>query len=391
MTPSPEAPAQDVGRLILLLGVACFAGALAMRVTDPFVATLSVEFATPAERVALLATAFTLPFALVQPLVGPLGDALGNRRVIQVGLIFLAVFTLASPFAPDLGTLIALRALSGAAAGGVMPLTLAALGDAVPLAQRQVALSRLLVFGIGGQIGGGAVAGLLAPYLGWRGVLALCGGVALAAAITMWRAPAAGPPVARGGFDPVRAVRRYRLILAMPAARLLYAIVLVEGMLIFGAFPYFAPMLEASGLGSTREAGLTLAAFGCGGIVFALVARPLLGRFGQSRVVALGGVLATLALLGFAVAPAALPFIGAGLVLGTGFYMIHSAIQTRATELAPEARGSAVSLHAFHFQFGQALGPILMGLMGGALGMGTALALAAAGVLALSLRLAKRS
>jgi MFS family permease len=65
---------------------------------------------------------------------------------------------------------------TGAAAGGIMPLTLAALGDAVPIRDRQVALSRLLVFGIGGQIAGGALAGLLAPALGWRGVLGLCGG-----------------------------------------------------------------------------------------------------------------------------------------------------------------------------------------------------------------------
>jgi predicted MFS family arabinose efflux permease len=107
-------------------------------------------------------------------------------------------------------------------------------------------------------------------------------------------------------------------------------------------------------------------------------------------VVALGGGLAALAMLGFALAPAAAVFVAAALLLGTGFYMVHSSIQTRVTEVAPEARGSAVSLHAFHFHAGQALGPVAVGAAGGALGFAAALALAGAGVLALALRLARR-
>jgi MFS family permease len=223
MAPDPATAQRQahLRRLILLLGVACFAGTLSARVTDPFVAALAEEFAAPAERVALLATAFALPFALIQPFVGPVGDALGKRRVIQAALCLLAVFTLAAPLAPDLGALIVLRGATGAAAGGIMPLTLAALGDAVPIKDRQVALSRLLAFGIGGQIAGGALAGLLAPALGWRGVLGLCGGIAAAAALVMLLGPAPGPPEPRLRFDPARAAQRYRFILGLPAARLL--------------------------------------------------------------------------------------------------------------------------------------------------------------------------
>jgi predicted MFS family arabinose efflux permease len=166
--------------------------------------------------------------------------------------------------------------------------------------------------------------------------------------------------------------------------------VFVEGALVFGTFPYFAPVLRARGLGGTLEAGLAVAAFGCGGFVFAAAARPLLARVGQARMVALGGGLAALAMLGFALAPAAAFFVAAALLLGTGFYMVHSSIQTRVTEVAPEARGSAVSLHAFHFHAGQALGPVAVGAAGGALGFAAALALAGAGILALALRLARR-
>ena len=106
--------------------------------------------------------------------------------------------------------------------------------------------------------------------------------------------------------------------------------------------------------------------------------------------VRLRGAVAAAALLGFGLAPSATLFIAAGLALGTGFYMIHNSIQTRVTEVAPEARGSAVALHAFHFFTGQSLGPVLVGLAIGGFGAGTAMAVAAAGILALGIRLRRR-
>jgi predicted MFS family arabinose efflux permease len=184
------------------------------------------------------------------------------------------------------------------------------------------------------------------------------------------------------------------MILGLPAARLLFLSVFLEGVLVFGTFPYLAPVLQARGLGSgggaSLEAGLAVAAFGCGGFVYAALARRLLARLGQFRMVRLGGVIAGTALLGFAFAPVATVFIAAGLVLGTGFYMIHNSIQTRVTEVAPEARASAVALHACHFFGGQSLGPVVVGLAIGGLGAPAAFALAAAGILALGVRLGRR-
>lgn len=47
--------------------------------------------------------------------------------------------------------------------------------------------------------------------------------------------------------------------------------------------------------------------------------------------------------------------------LGVGFFMLHGSIQVYATELAPQARASAVALHAFSFFVGHALGPLAYG------------------------------
>jgi predicted MFS family arabinose efflux permease len=139
-------------------------------------------------------------------------------------------------------------------------------------------------------------------------------------------------------------------------------------------------MLAGQGMGGTSEAGLAVALFGGGGVIYAFGARRLLAGLGQRRMVLLGGGMSLLGLWGFALAPAAAGFIAAALVLGLGFYMLHNSIQTRVTEVAPEARGSAVALHAFSFYAGQAAGPILVGEAGLALGFPAALLAAGIGM-----------
>lgn len=75
-------------RLVLTFALAGFTSAIATRLTDPLVAVLALDFAEDPARVALLATAFALPFALVQPVLGPVADALGKQRVIIFALVF---------------------------------------------------------------------------------------------------------------------------------------------------------------------------------------------------------------------------------------------------------------------------------------------------------------
>lgn len=389
--PSDPARQSALSRLIWTFGFTAFAGALATRITDPLVVEIAGEFSVTAEDAALLATAFALPYAFIQPVLGPIGDALGKRRVINAGLFVLAAMLVAAAFAPSFSSLMVLRVLAGAAAGAVMPVTLALIGDAVPMAQRQVALSRLLMFAIAGQILGGAVAGPVAAVAGWRGAMLLCAAIALLAALLLTLSARRGGAEPVGRFDPAIALRRYRDILGNPAALTLYAAVAIEGALVFGVFPFIAPLLIAREIGGTTEAGLTIGAFGLGGLAYTVLARQMLARMGQGRMVMLGGAIGGLAFILFALAASFGMAAVAGLLLGMGFYMIHNSIQTRVTEVAPQARGSAVALHAFCFFGGQALGPVLFGAAGGTVGMAATLAASALGVLALGLVLGRRS
>jgi MFS family permease len=130
---SETAARANMRRVLAVFGPAVFAGAFATRITDPVVAEIAGEFGVSAAEAALLGTAYTLPFALVQPILGPVADSIGKRRVVMMCVTFLGIMLLGSAIAAGFGWLMAFRALSGMAAGGMMPLTLAIMGDAVSL------------------------------------------------------------------------------------------------------------------------------------------------------------------------------------------------------------------------------------------------------------------
>ena len=73
---------------------------------------------------------------------------------------------------------------------------------------------------------------------------------------------------------------------------------------------------------------------------------------------------------------------------GLGFYMVHNALQLLATELAPQARGSATAMHAFWFFLGHAMGPLFYRVAFDWIGTGPAILIAGLVMLAIGLRVA---
>lgn len=354
-----DAVDRRIRRLIASFALTGFATAMIARITDPLVVEIGAEFSVHPGTVALLASLYALMFALVQPFLGPVGDALGKRRVILVAQFIFAVLILGCAAAPDFASLAWLRAASGAAGGGIFPLALAVFGDEVPLAKRQVAVGRFMLFSIMGGITGGVLAAVLEPWLGWRGVLAFAGIAAAAAWLVLLLS--ARPAETMRPLRVTDALARYAMLLRMPMARLLYGSVALNSALAIGLAPHLAPLLQGYGMDGTASSGLVLAAFGVGGLIYTLVVGRLLGRLGQAGLLRLGGIMSCAGLVLLAATTTLPPLLVSGLLVGSGYMMIHGTIQVRASELAPDARGAAMALHAFSFFLGQFVGPVAYG------------------------------
>jgi len=251
-----------------------------------------------------------------------------------------------------------------------------------------------------GQIAGSTLGGLFGQYLGWRDIFLVFGIVSLAVSallareaqrfpeprradrrfgLPMLAVPLGGSVIFVGilGVLPLGLSRtlegvgacllvyalmtQYGAMLKRPNALLVVGTVLLEGLFVFGGLAYLASSLTDRFNINYAAAGLLVAGFGVGGLVYSASVKKLVGRIGELGILLLGGTLLGVAFVSIGLMPVWQWFIPLVILLGMGYYTMHGTLQTRATELAPEARGTAVSLFAFFFFMGQATGPQLLG------------------------------
>lgn len=388
MTLSALPPAAAEIRVpLVLLAAAGFLSSIGARIVDPLLAVLAEDFKTSVSMVSLMITAFTFSYGCNQMVLGPIGDRFGKLKVLLGALVGYALFMAGCAWASDLPTLMVLRACAGAASAGMIPTCIAYIGDYVPYAERQVVLSRFVTGVVLAQALAGPLGGVFGEFFGWRGaflVLALGGvGVAVALAARLRHLPDRS-----GGTGAIYNRATYLELLRHRPARLLLGITIIEGILLPGVFPFVAPYLAARFDLSHFSIGLIISCLGLGALVYARFAAPLLARLGEAGLVLCGGLLVAITLGVALVLDHWAWFILVGMALGLGYFMLHGVMQARASELAPEARGTAVSLFILMLFLGQGLGAVLMGAAIAAWGYDTAFLAAVGGTVLLTLWLA---
>jgi len=370
-----------MGRALNLMAFVVFATTLFMRSVDPVIPQIAQGLKVAPTTAALLSTGFTLPYALIQPVLGALADMFSKTRLISLCMLVLGVTTLACGLVTNFETLMVLRMLAGIAAGGVFPIALAVAGDRVPVQQRQVAIGRLLFAAMTGNLLGASGAGVIGDVIGWRGVFFVTGAVdliALAVALPGFRSM----DEKSGRFDLSTLIPNYRVIFNNPMAKYCFGAVFVEAVFLFGVFPYMAGLLQTVGVTHASIAGVVISGFGIGGVIYTFMVAWLLAHIGENRLMAAGGMIMGLCLLVIALRmPWPVEFVNF-IVLGFGFYLLHGCIQVYVTELAPAARGSATAAHSFFFFIGQAAGPVVYGVGLKSVGITAVLLLGAAALTA---------
>lgn len=81
-------------------------------------------------------TAYLLSSTIVVPLYGKFGDLFGRKIVLQTAIVVFLVGSALCGVAQNMTQLIVLRALQGLGGGGLLVVTMAAIGDVIPPAER---------------------------------------------------------------------------------------------------------------------------------------------------------------------------------------------------------------------------------------------------------------
>jgi predicted MFS family arabinose efflux permease len=370
------------------------------RVIDPLLHVVARDFHITPPAAAIVISSYALPYGLFQLLYGPIGDRIGKLRVMTACLVVFSFGTFACAFVPSIPVFAILRFLTGVAAAAVIPMSLGYIGDKFPYQDRQIALGRFMSALMIGQIAGSTLGGLFGQYLGWRYIFVVFGIVGLGVSVLLAREAAKHPEAGKAGRPLGRAIltvplggslifvgllgvlpraasigceaagalllvyalaTQYGGLMRRPTAPLVLGTVLLEGLFVFGGLAYLASSLTDRFGINYAFAGLMVAGFGCGGLIYSLSVKKLVGRAGELGVLVIGGTLLGAGFVAIGLMPSWHWFIPAVIVLGMGYYTMHGTLQTRATELAPQARGAAISLFAFFFFLGQATGPQLLG------------------------------
>jgi predicted MFS family arabinose efflux permease len=344
-----------------VITLATFAASLSARALDPVLPHVADDFGITIATAAGFAAVFAFTFAAIQPVIGAAADLFGKARLMITCLTILGIANIIGALATSFPLLFASRVLAGIGSGGVFPVALGLTSDLVGPEKRQIAIGRTLAGSMTGNLLGASFSGLIGDFLGWRGVLAILGGMVVIAAIAV-AAGFRGAQLAHPPPTSFGALRHgYRTIFANPNSRICYSAVFIEGCCVLGLFPFIASFLFDLGETSLSIAGIVIAGFAIGGLFYTMTVSRFLPRLGVRGMMISGATLVGLQLIATAFGPTwKLQFLCL-LMMGWGFYMIHGCLQVFASELSTEARATALSLHSFFFFMGQTAGPIAYG------------------------------
>ena len=229
-----------MGRVLNLMAFVIFATTLFMRSVDPVIPQIAQGLNVTPTTAAMLSTGFTLPYALIQPVLGALADMFSKTRLIALCMLVVGISTIACGLVTNFETLMALRVVAGhhrrrcfsnCVGGGGRSRA----GAAPASGDRTAAVCR-----DDGNLLGASGAGVIGDLVGWRGVFFATGAIdliALAVAIPGFRSIEEKP----GRFDLSTMVPNYRSDLQQSDGEILLRCGLCRGRILASAYsPYMA-------------------------------------------------------------------------------------------------------------------------------------------------------
>jgi MFS family permease len=173
--PDVAAQARAAGMALALLSALAFLVSIDSRMVAPLLPAIAESVRADVATAAYIVTAYAIPYGLFQIAYGPLADRFGKVAVVRVVVLLFGLGTLGCGLVESLPWLIVLRIVTGAFAACVIPLTLAYIGDVVPLARRQHAIGNFITVTSVATALSPAIGGFIATILSWRNLFIACG------------------------------------------------------------------------------------------------------------------------------------------------------------------------------------------------------------------------
>jgi MFS transporter, SHS family, lactate transporter len=299
--------------------------------------TIARDFGTHIEDVTLAITLTLAMRPIGAYIFGRAADRFGRRPTLMTNVLLYAVLECASGFAPNLTTLLVLRALFGIAMGGEWGVGASLTMESIPPHARGF-VSGLLQSGYpAGYFLASIVYGLLFQYIGWRGMF-MIGVLPALLVFYIRRTVPESPSFTKAG------PRTSTIEIVKAHWRLgIYAVLLMTAFNFFshGTQDLYPTFLEVQHKMSPHEVGLIAVIYNIGAIVGGLSFGSMSERFGRRRMIIIAALLSLLVLPLWA-------FAATAVWLAVGAFLMQVAVQgawgvipVHLNELSPDdARGT---------------------------------------------------
>jgi len=370
------------GPWLMILGLMAFLANGDNYAAAPLLVNIAEDLGLSVSVASLSVTAYMLAFGLFTLLFGPLSDRFGKVKIVNIAAVGTAIFSILGAFAFNLPSLVFFRAMNGAFAAGIFPVTMALVGQRSDNQGRQKALGKVMGLMFLGGATATAVGGALA-YLGsWRLVYVVYGVGELILALVMLKTlERDAPVVAKLDFAAA-----YKSVLTNYRFMRLVLTVFLVGFSVFGSFTFTGKLLKDLTGYNVFTIGLILSLFGLGTVIGGRVAPRARALLRQWFLVS-AAVIGSASLYAIS-ATANVYILGLGLFgFGFAFIFLQSTLIATAQEKAGKARGTAMSMASFNMFVGGAVGTALNGNVMEAFGvsrifLNASFAIFAAGLLA---------
>lgn len=362
------------GSAVAILTFVVFWSTLDRSLILPLIPTIGHDLGVSVPAAAAAITLQALAYSALQIVWGPLSTRWGRIRVLVLSTAIASVANLASALAPDLATFLIARTISGGAFAATFAAVLTYIGDTLPLVRRPAAMSNLATATALALSLGTVVAGAIATWTSWRWIFA---GFAVITAVLAWALSRLRDP-ASDRTESVRAqlagLVRNRWALAV------CALTALEGLLLIGVFNLLPVALQQVGE-NVFVSGLAPAAFGVSVVVLSQSMKLFVSRVPPWMFVVVGGACSVLAFVVLAVSVSTITVLVGAALMGVGWALGHTTLQTWMTDAAARTRALGMTLFSISLMLGGAVGAGVGALAAGAHAFPLLFAISIAGAL----------
>jgi len=345
--------------LLVIFGVTLMA-VLGVSSITPAFPTMARELGITGGQVGLLITSFTLPGAILAPLLGIMADRFGRKRILLPSLFLFAIAGTACAFIQNFNLLLGMRALQGIGAASLGSINSTIIGDLYSGRRRVEAMglnASALSIGVASYP---AIGGALA-LLGWNypfllSIIALPIGILV---LTVLKNPE--PRNYQGIGEYLSGTWKYLKNIKVAG---LFAAGMLSFIILYGCYlTYFTLLMGESFGASSLIIGIIMSIASLSNAAIASQLGRINRRLSLPAIINLGFSLYALAMVLVPFMPNLWLLLIPAVICGMANGANMPSIQTSVAELAPlEYRAAFMSLNTTMLRLGQTIGPPLIGL-----------------------------